>query len=116
MGTSGRKPVTLSICMMVKNEADNLRRCLPSLKGIADELIVIDTGSTDDTMKIAESAGAKVFEHPWENDFSKHRNQSVSYATGDWVFIIDADEELFLEDATSPDVLKTWLNQLPLGK
>ena len=113
MGTSGRKPVTLSICMMVKNEADNLRRCLPSLKGIADELIVIDTGSTDDTMKIAESAGAKVFEHPWENDFSKHRNQSISYATGDWVFIIDADEELFLEDATSPDVLKTWLNQLP---
>jgi len=113
MGTSGQKPVTLSICMMVKDEEANLKRCLPSLKGVADEIIVVDTGSTDNTMKVALSAGAKVFEHPWENDFSKHRNQSISYATGDWVFIVDADEELFLENATSSDVLKIWLTQLP---
>lgn len=106
--------ITLSICMMVKDEEDNLKRCLPSLKGIADELIVVDTGSSDNTIELVKSAGAKVFEHPWENDFSKHRNQTLSYATGNWVFIIDADEELFLENATSPDVLKIWLSQLPI--
>jgi len=113
MGNSGRKPVTLSICMMVKDEAENLKRLLPSLEGIADELIVVDTGSTDDTMKIVKSAGAKIFEHPWEDDFSKHRNQSISYATGDWIFIVDADEELFLENAASKGSLKAWLAQLP---
>ena len=112
MGNSGRKPVTLSICMMVKNEEANLKRCLPSLKGIADELIVVDTGSTDDTINVVKSAGAKVFERPWEDDFSKHRNQSISYSTGDWIFIVDADEELFLAN-TSPDALKVWLSKLP---
>jgi glycosyltransferase involved in cell wall biosynthesis len=115
MEISGRKPITLSICMMVKNEEVNLRRCLPSLEGIADEIIIVDTGSTDDTMKIAKSAGAKVFEHPWEDDFSKHRNQSISYASGDWVFIVDADEELFLENAASKSTIKSWLSELGSG-
>jgi len=112
MEISGRKPITLSICMMVKNEEVNLRRCLPSLEGIADEIIIIDTGSTDNTIEIAKSVGAKVFEHPWENDFSKHRNQSLSYASGDWVFVVDADEELFLENAMSKDDVKGWLSAL----
>jgi len=63
--------------MMVKNEEANLKRCLPSLKGIADELIVVDTGSTDDTISLVKSAGAKVFERQWENDFSNARQTRV---------------------------------------
>jgi len=84
--------------MIVKNEEEFLPQCLESIKGLIDELIVVDTGSTDKTVEIAQSFGAKVYHHPWENDFSKHRNQSISYATGDWIFIIDADEELVTED------------------
>lgn len=95
--SSKRKVPTLSACMMVRDEEENLPRCLQSIQGFVDEIIVVDTGSKDRTVEIAESFGAKVFHHPWENDFSKHRNQSISYATGDWVFIIDADEELFLQ-------------------
>jgi len=113
MGASGQKPVTLSICMMVKDEEKNLKRCLPSLEGIADELVVVDTGSCDNTIEVAKSFGAKVFEHPWENDFSKHRNQTIEYASGDWVFIIDADEELFISNSSSASNLKTWLENVP---
>lgn len=113
MGATGRKPVTLSICMMVKDEEENLKRCLPSLQGVADEIIVIDTGSSDGTVSLAESFGAKVYFHPWEGDFSKHRNQSIGYATGDWVFIIDADEELFFEAPSSAPHLKEWLADIP---
>jgi len=110
MKSSGQN-ITLSICMMVKNEESNLYRCLPSLTGIADELILIDTGSTDNSISVAESFGAKVYSHPWENNFSVHRNQSIGYASGDWVFIIDADEELFLNSSASE--LKEWLNNVP---
>jgi glycosyltransferase involved in cell wall biosynthesis len=113
MGKTGRKPVTLSICMMVKDEEDNLKRCLPSLQNVADELIVVDTGSSDNTIKVAESFGAKVFHHTWEDDFSKHRNQTIEHASGDWVFIIDADEELFFTKPTSASSLKTWLAKIP---
>jgi tetratricopeptide (TPR) repeat protein len=59
-----------------------------------DEIIVVDTGSTDRTVEIAKGFDAKVYHHPWEAHFSKHRNQSIDYATGEWLFIIDADEEL----------------------
>lgn len=84
----------ISLCMMVKDEERFLSQCLDSARDVADEIIVVDTGSTDRTVEIAESYGAKVYHHPWENDFSKHRNQSLSYATGDWILIMDADEEL----------------------
>ena len=85
--------VVLSACLMVKNEEAMLPRCLASIKNHVDEIIVVDTGSTDGTVEIAKSYGAKIYHHPWENDFSKHRNQSISYARGRWIFIIDADEE-----------------------
>ena len=94
-GTSGQ--ISISACMMVKNEEKNLPRCLSSIHDFVTEIIVVDTGSTDKTVEIAESYGAKVYHHPWEDDFSKHRNQSISYATGDWIFIIDADEEAFID-------------------
>lgn len=92
-----KKP-RISLCMIVKNEEECLNRCLDSVKDFVDEIIVVDTGSTDRTVEIAESYGARIYHHPWENDFSKHRNQSLSYATGDWILQLDADEELFAED------------------
>jgi glycosyltransferase involved in cell wall biosynthesis len=90
----------ISLCMIVKNEEDCLERCLKSVRDHVDEIIIVDTGSTDKTVEIAERNGARVYHHPWENDFSKHRNQSLSYATGDWIFQLDADEELFPEDGS----------------
>lgn len=86
--------VQLSACLIVKDEERNLTRCLKSLQGLVSEIVIVDTGSTDRTVEIAQSFGARVFHHPWENDFSKHRNQSIGYATGEWIFIIDADEEV----------------------
>ena len=85
---------TVSLCMMVKNEEEMLPRCLDSVKSWVDEIIIVDTGSTDMTVEIAKCYDAKVYHHPWENDFSKHRNQSISYAAGDWILIMDADEVL----------------------
>jgi len=84
----------VSLCMIVKDEEAYLPRCLKSVKDYVDEIIVVDTGSTDKTVEIARSFGVKVYFHPWENDFSKHRNQSIRYASGDWILIMDADEEL----------------------
>jgi tetratricopeptide (TPR) repeat protein len=89
---------SISLCMIVKNEEEFLGRCLESVKGLVKEIIVVDTGSEDNTIKIAENYGAKVYHHPWENNFSLHRNQSISYATGDWILVLDADEELCTTD------------------
>lgn len=91
---------------MVKNEEEMLERCLASITHLVDEIIVVDTGSTDRTVEIAESFGAKIFHHPWEQDFSKHRNQSISYATGDWFLIIDADEEMDARHLTKKELKK----------
>ncbi|HEX2956814.1 MAG TPA: glycosyltransferase [Chitinispirillaceae bacterium] len=83
---------TLSICMIVKNEAAILGRCLKSIVAAADEIVVVDTGSTDDTIVIARSFGAKVIEEPWRNDFSFARNISLQYATSSWILWLDADD------------------------
>ena len=101
----------ISFCMIVRDEEKNLPRCLESIKDIADEIIVVDTGSKDKTMDIAHEYGAKVYQHPWENDFSLHRNQAMGYATKKFVFTIDADEEFFLTDKV--DKLKKFLKKLP---
>jgi glycosyltransferase involved in cell wall biosynthesis len=90
---------TLSLCMIIKDEEHNLPRCLDSVADAIDEIIIVDTGSTDRTVEIAESYGAKVFHHPWEGNFSKARNYSLKYATCDWILIMDADEELQASDA-----------------
>ncbi len=103
MKTKKKEP-TLSACMIVKNEEALLPQCLESIRNVVDEMVIVDTGSTDGTVRIAESFGAKVYHHPWENDFSKHRNQSISYASGDWILIIDADEKL--DAASAPLVRK----------
>jgi len=80
--------------MMVKDEEAHMPKVLESLQDVVDEIIVVDTGSKDRTPMIAELYGAKVYHHPWQKNFSLHRNQSIGYATGDWVLIIDADERL----------------------
>ncbi len=80
--------------MIVKDEAANLPRCLESCRAIADELIVVDTGSTDDTMAIAQQYGAQVHQIEWAHDFAAARNQSLTHATQDWVLVLDADEQL----------------------
>jgi glycosyltransferase involved in cell wall biosynthesis/cytochrome c-type biogenesis protein CcmH/NrfG len=91
--TKFKRP-TISACMIVKNEEKMLARCFESIKDYVDEIVVVDTGSTDSTVEIAESYGANVYYHSWEDNFSKHRNQSIDYAGSDWILIIDADEEL----------------------
>jgi len=84
----------LSVCMIVRDEEKIVLQCLKTVRSIADELIIVDTGSQDDTISIVKSFGAKVFYFKWCDDFSAARNEALKYATGDWIFHIDADEEL----------------------
>jgi len=84
----------ISLCLIARNEERLLAGCLESVQGVVDEIVLVDTGSTDRTMEIARSFGAKVFELPWANDFSAPRNLSLQKATGDWVLVLDADERL----------------------
>ncbi|MFA5032167.1 MAG: glycosyltransferase [bacterium] len=86
------KKQSISLCMIVKDEEKNLPRCLDSFKDLVDEIIVVDTGSTDRTVEIAKSYGAKVYYFKWCDDFSAARNESLKYATKEWILIIDADE------------------------
>ncbi len=89
---------SISACMIVKDEEELLPECLDSIRDWVDEIIIVDTGSSDTTVEIAKSYGAKVYHQEWEGNFSKHRNYSTSLATSDWVFIIDADERMIPED------------------
>ncbi len=84
----------LSLCMIVKNEEVHLTKCLSSVKNVADEIVVVDTGSNDKTIEIAESFGAKIFHFDWIDDFSAARNYALSKCTGNWILYLDADEEL----------------------
>jgi glycosyltransferase involved in cell wall biosynthesis len=78
--------------MIVKNEERHLSRCLQSVKDIVDEIVIVDTGSTDRTKEIAYSFGAKVFDFEWMNDFSVARNYALEKSTSDWNLVLDADE------------------------
>lgn len=80
--------------MIVKNEEKHLRDCLESVKEVVDEIVLVDTGSTDNTINIAEEYGAKIFHFGWINDFSAARNYSLEHATGGWILYLDADERL----------------------
>jgi len=88
-----RKPL-LSLCMIVKNEEHNLPRCLASVGKLAVQIVIVDTGSTDRTVEIARQFNAEVYFFPWQNDFSAARNESLKYARGEWILILDADDEL----------------------
>src|ERR1700728_350580 len=85
---------TVSLCIIARNEAANLAACLGPLTAIVSEVIVVDTGSTDDTRAIALASGARVFEFPWCDDFAAARNESLRHATGEWVLWMDADDRV----------------------
>jgi glycosyltransferase involved in cell wall biosynthesis/tetratricopeptide (TPR) repeat protein len=91
---SGQAKPRLSVCMIVKNEEKFLAQCLESVRGLADQIVVVDTGSTDRTVEIAKEHGAEVHSFQWCDDFSAARNAALEHARGDWVLILDADEEL----------------------
>src|SRR5690606_5348800 len=85
---------TISLCMIVRDNAQTLPAALESIRPFVDEMIVVDTGSVDATPEIAKSLGAKVFEFPWCDDFARARNESLKYATGDWLFWMDSDDTI----------------------
>lgn len=89
---------TISACLIVKDEERHIERALESLAGVADEIIVVDTGSGDSTVEKARALGAKVYFFEWIDDFSAARNHSLAQATGEWILVLDADEELVAED------------------
>jgi tetratricopeptide (TPR) repeat protein len=89
----------ISLCMIVRDEAQMLGRCLASVADGVDEMVIVDTGSTDATIDIARLFGARVIEHPWTGSFSEARNVSLEAATGDWLIFLDADEVLADGDA-----------------
>jgi glycosyltransferase involved in cell wall biosynthesis len=91
--------LSLSACYLTRNEADVLPRSIRSVAGVADQVVVADTGSTDGTAAAAAEAGAQVVEFPWDDDFAAGRNVALARATGDWVLWLNADEELTPESA-----------------
>ncbi|MGF1673726.1 MAG: glycosyltransferase [Rivularia sp. (in: cyanobacteria)] len=84
----------ISLCMIVKNEESTLSKCLSSAKKFVNEIVILDTGSTDKTVSIAQGFGAKIHHFEWCNDFSAARNEALKYVTGDWILVLDADETL----------------------
>jgi tetratricopeptide (TPR) repeat protein len=96
----------LTVCLITKNEEQFLGRCLQSIQGLACQIVVVDTGSTDATVEIARNFKAEVYHLAWDDDFSAARNAALEHATGDWVLSLDADEEL------SPEHRQTILQEL----
>jgi glycosyltransferase involved in cell wall biosynthesis len=103
---------SLGFAMIVKNGGETLRQCLESVRGVANEMIVADTGSTDDTCAIAQEFGATVLSIPWEGDFARARNAALAQATTDWILTLDADEEL---DADARPLLPRLLVKPKVG-
>ncbi|MGB8701181.1 MAG: glycosyltransferase family 2 protein, partial [Thermosynechococcaceae cyanobacterium] len=102
--------------MIVKDEAEPLPRCLQSVQGIVDELVVVDTGSRDRTIAIAQEFGARVYSWDWTDDFAAARNYALQHAQGNWILVLDADEVLLpdcvphLQTLTqSPDLIAITL-------
>jgi glycosyltransferase involved in cell wall biosynthesis len=92
-------PVTVSLCMIVKNEEKTLDACLSSVKGIVDEIVIVDTGSTDRTKEIAARYTDRVYDYHWIDDFAAARNVAFGFATKDYILWLDADDVLLPEDA-----------------
>lgn len=106
-----QKTTCVSLCMIVRDEERFIRQCLESVKEIVDEMIVVDTGSVDGTVGIAEGLGASVYYYAWNNSFSDARNFAIGKAAGDWLLLMDADEqfekadrEKFFELLSAPEV------------
>jgi len=97
----------ISLTMIVRNESAHLANCLESIKNEVDEIVIVDTGSTDDSINIALHYTSNVFSFPWNNDFSAARNFAIEHASGDWILTLDADEEVVCQDL---DSLHTLIN------
>src|SRR3954454_13709169 len=82
----------VAACLIVRDEADRLSACLSALRGLADEIVVHDTGSTDDTVATARRLGATVIEGEWRDDFAAARNVALDHCSADWIVHVDADE------------------------
>ena len=108
MNRRGKQPASprLSLSMIVRNEERFLPDCLASVKGIVDEIVIVDTGSTDATYTIATNAGCMITPMEWSGDFSLARNESLSRCSGEWILYLDADERLVGGQA---DLLKRLL-------
>jgi len=91
---------TVSLSMIAKNESKYLAKCLSAVRDCVSQIVLVDTGSTDDTVAIARDFGAEVYHFPWCDDFSAARNHALQYSTGDWILWLDADEELQPESAS----------------
>jgi tetratricopeptide (TPR) repeat protein len=102
----------VSLCIIAKNEEANIAACLDSAADLCDEVVVLDTGSTDRTREIARDKGARVFEFPWIDHFAAARNACLEHATGDWIFWLDADDRL---DEPNRDRLRRLFDSLPAG-
>ena len=102
--------ITISLCMIVKNEEDTLARCLRSVHDIVDEIIIVDTGSTDKTKEIARDFTSKIYDFEWIDDFSAARNYSFSKATMDYILWLDADDVILPNDKKKLKKLKETLD------
>src|SRR6266852_1201445 len=102
--------MTVSLCLMARNEEGKLAACLQSAADLVDETIVVDTGSTDGTREVAVRLGARVFEFPWCDDFAAARNECIRHAKGDFIFWMDADEVI---DNSNREKLRLLFNTLP---
>ncbi|RIL09258.1 MAG: glycosyl transferase, partial [Proteobacteria bacterium] len=89
---------SISLCIISKDEEEWIEQCIRSVKPIISEIILVDTGSKDRTVEIAASLGAKIFERPWDDDFSAPRNLSLEKAASDWILVLDADEAIAAKD------------------
>ncbi|ETI89113.1 MAG: putative glycosyltransferase [Clostridium butyricum DORA_1] len=107
----------LSLCMIVKNEDQNIKSCLSKVVDFVDEIIIVDTGSTDNTKNIASEFTKKVYDFKWCNDFSKARNFAISKAANDWILVLDADEFVtnFFRDNVNK-FIKNSLNKKKVGR
>jgi tetratricopeptide (TPR) repeat protein len=102
--------------MIVRNEEENLETCLAHVAGLFQEIVVVDTGSNDSTREVAARLGAKVFDFPWNDDFSRARNESIRRATGDWIFWLDADDRIDAENARRLGAVFSQLHAVDLGR
>ncbi len=115
----------ISLCMIVRDEAELLPDFLAHARGAWDELVVVDTGSSDATVRVLEEAGARIHSRPWDDDFSAARNASLSLARGEWILVLDADERVSAElvgqiralagDASAGAATVRMVNPLPHG-